>query len=44
LLNEPALPTQTLKIARERLKEALAMVRSIDAAQESTRRASPITR
>jgi integrase len=31
LLNEPALPTQTLKIARERLKEALTMVRSIDA-------------
>jgi integrase len=31
LLNEPALPTQTLKIARERMKEALAMVRSIDA-------------
>lgn len=44
LLNEPALPTQTLKIARERLKEALAIVRSIDAAQESTRRASPVTR
>ena len=31
LLNEPALPTQTLKIARERLKEALAMVSSIKA-------------
>ena len=31
LLNEPALPTQTLKIARERLVEALAIVRSIDA-------------
>ena len=31
LLNDPALPTQTLKIARERLTEALAMVRSIDA-------------
>jgi integrase len=30
LLNEPALPTQTLKIARERLSEALAMIRSID--------------
>jgi hypothetical protein len=30
LLHEPALPTQTLKIARERLGEALAMVRSID--------------
>jgi integrase len=44
LLNEPALPTQTLKIARERLKEALAMVRSIDARQETTRRASPVSR
>ncbi len=30
LLNEPALPTQTLRIARQRLKEALATVRSID--------------
>ena len=30
LLNEAALPTQTLKIARERLQEALALVRSID--------------
>jgi hypothetical protein len=29
-LNEPALPTQTLKIARERLAEALAMIHSID--------------
>jgi hypothetical protein len=32
LLRDPALPTQTLKIARERLTEALAMVRSITAA------------
>jgi integrase len=31
LVNEPRLPTQTLKIARQRLNEALAMVRSIDA-------------
>jgi len=30
LLNEPALPRQTLQIARERLVEALAMLRSID--------------
>lgn len=30
LLNEPALPTQTLKIARQRLTEALEIVRSID--------------
>ena len=34
LLNEPALPTQTLKIARERLGEALTMLRSIDASQK----------
>jgi len=32
LLNEPALPTQTLKIARERLTEALAVLHSIDGA------------
>jgi hypothetical protein len=30
LLNEPALPTQTLKIVRERLEEARGMLRSID--------------
>lgn len=30
LLNEPALPTQTLKIVRERLEEARATLRSID--------------
>jgi hypothetical protein len=30
LLNEPALPTQTLKIARQRLEEARAMIQSID--------------
>lgn len=35
LLNEPALPTQTLKLARERLGEALAVVRSIDANKEA---------
>ncbi len=29
LLNEPTLPTQTLKIARQRLKEALATLRSL---------------
>jgi integrase len=32
LLKEPALPTQTLKIARDRLEEARSVVRSIDAA------------
>jgi hypothetical protein len=31
LLRDPSLPTQTLKIARERLTEALSMVRSINA-------------
>jgi hypothetical protein len=30
LLREPALPSQTLKIARERLTEALAVIRSMD--------------
>jgi hypothetical protein len=29
LLRDPALPTQTLKIARERLTEALSIVRSL---------------
>lgn len=33
LLNEPALPTQTLKIARSRLEEARAIIRSIDRPQ-----------
>jgi hypothetical protein len=37
LLNEPALPRQSLKIARERLGEALAIVRSFD--RSVTRRA-----
>jgi hypothetical protein len=36
LLNEPALPTQTLKIARERLSEALAVLRSIDGRSRKT--------
>lgn len=35
LLNEPALPTQTLKIARARLEEARAMIRSIDSSAAS---------
>ena len=39
LLNEPSLPTQTLKIARERLGEALAMVRSIDGTTPAVRHA-----
>jgi hypothetical protein len=44
LLNEPALPTQTLKIARQRLNEALAMVRAIDTAPEIAPRARSISR
>jgi integrase len=40
LLNEPSLPTQTLKIARERLGEANTMVRSIDRAAQATHHAS----
>jgi len=34
LLNEPALPRQTLKIARERLREAFAVLRAIDLGSE----------
>jgi hypothetical protein len=37
LLNEPALPSQTLKIARERLEEARAMLRSIDSTVQEDR-------
>jgi integrase len=37
LLNEPMLPTQTLKIARERLGEALAIVRSLNATPQRNR-------
>jgi hypothetical protein len=38
LLNEPALPIQTLRIARERLEEARSVIRGIDAGanKEST--------
>lgn len=38
LLNEPMLPTQTLKIVRERLGEAGAMLRSIDSSARKERR------
>ncbi|MGC1729471.1 MAG: hypothetical protein WA747_08805, partial [Steroidobacteraceae bacterium] len=34
LLNEPALPRQTLTIARERLREAIAVLRAIDPGSE----------
>lgn len=41
LLNEPALPTQTLKIARERLTEATTIIRSMDSpSKEKTRHAN----
>jgi integrase len=38
LLNEPALPTQTLKIARERLEEARRMLGSIDSCPKENAR------
>jgi integrase len=44
LLNEPALPTQTLKIARERLAEALATIRSIDSDAKEGRNGSQAAR
>ena len=34
LLNEPALPLQTLRIVRERLNEARSLIRAIDAADD----------
>jgi integrase len=37
LLNEPALPAQTLKIARMRFEEARAIVRSIESAEKDNR-------
>lgn len=37
LLNEPALPAQTLKIARMRFEEARAIVRSIESAEKANR-------
>jgi integrase len=36
LLNEPALPLQTLRIARERLDEARSLIRAIDATSKET--------
>ena len=35
LLNEPVLPTQTLKVARERLEEARLMLRAIDSSTKA---------
>lgn len=37
LLNEPALPAQTLKIARMRFEEARAIIRSIESAEKENR-------
>jgi integrase len=44
LLNEPALPTQTLKIARARLEEARALLRSMDSALKEISRARSVRR
>jgi len=44
LLNDPALPSQTLKIARGRLDEARAMIRSLDDHSKETRRDDPVPR
>jgi hypothetical protein len=44
LLNDPALPTQTLKIARARLDEARALIRSMDSPLKEVKRARTIPR
>jgi integrase len=45
LLNEPALPIQTLRIVRERLNEALSLIRVIDAdANRETKHGHPTKR
>jgi integrase len=44
LLSEPALPTQTLKIVRERLEEARATIRSIDSTAKEERHGRKIPR
>ena len=44
LLNDPALPTQTLKIARTRLDEARALIRSMDSPPKEVQRARNVTR
>jgi integrase len=43
LLHNPALPTQTLKIARERLEEARTMLRSIDSSAKEERHGRKIS-
>jgi len=44
LLDEPALPLQTLRIARERIVEACALIRVIDASGGKTKHGEPIDR
>ena len=44
LLNDPALPLQTLRIARERLNEARALIIEIDTANRENRHGSRINR
>jgi integrase len=44
LLNEPALPRQTLRIVRERLDEARSLVRAIDAASKEGKHGERINR
>lgn len=42
LLNDPRLPTQTLKIARARLDEARSLIRSLDSSVKEAKRARPV--
>lgn len=42
LLNDPGLPTQTLKIARARLEEARSLIRSLDSTVKEARHARTI--
>ena len=42
LLNDPGLPTQTLKIARARLDEACSLIRTFDAPVQKARHARTI--
>ena len=44
LLNDPALPTQTLKIARARLDEARSLIRSLDSPLKEVKRARSVPR
>ena len=44
LLNEPALPLQTLRIARERLDEARSLIRAIDAGNKVLKHGSRLDR